>query len=158
MLNIAIKNPSRISKHSHTRCRICLPWQHLVSKEKTLSTIIRPFHVPRLQIFTFSGLPSLALKPVSAQIIISFSNSRRRAWNSMSETFAVSVWKPQISPNLFSTTQSLPPTIHREFDLPFLPKRTRSGKRFSLTGWHISMPNESATPKTVGSAKNSFAK
>lgn len=38
------------------------------------------------------------------------------------------------SPNLFNTTQSFPPTIHREFDLPFLPKRFLSGKRFSLTG------------------------
>ena len=121
ILKAAIVKANWARKYSQIRCRLCLKWQIVVNMDKTVSMIMRTFHLPLWQIFKLAGLPALEKKPWSARINILSSNARINGWKVVSWTFAVLQSQPQTKPNLLRTKHNLPPTIQRWFENPFLP-------------------------------------
>ncbi len=70
-LNTAIVQSSRARTLRHVRCVSFFKRTTVVSIDKTISTTMRPFHVPRLHGFIFGGSPARAWNPVSVKITIS---------------------------------------------------------------------------------------
>src|SRR5258708_7036820 len=92
-----------------------------VSREKEVSTSIRSFQVPFLQILTLSGRPLTQRKPASASKIACWSYSSKKSRKSLSGQFIGLQIQPQTCPKVLRIQHSLTPTLQRPLSLLFFP-------------------------------------
>lgn len=117
----AATKAKRAWMYTASLCRIRFKSQMTVTNDKAVSTHMRSFHVPFLQIFMFSGTPSLSRKPKSARTMVLPMKGLTSGLKRLSFTFMVSQSQATTREKSFNSQQNLIPTLQRPLSRPFLP-------------------------------------
>ncbi len=121
-LNMAATTARRAWMDAASRCRIRFTSQMTVTIDNAVSTHMRSFHVPFLQIFMFSGTPFWSRKPSSVITMVARTHGLTIRLTCGSLTFMVSQSHATTRPPSFTSQQTLIPTLQRPLSRPLLPR------------------------------------